>query len=510
MALRPLFAVPAMVAGLAVAAAAAVPGLGSAAAFARASLSRGAPAGTPARTAPSGLPVLSDGPIPSDAPLPSGAPYPSGLPVPSGVPIPSGTPLPSGASISSGAPLPSGVPLPSGPPADATTYSKSGALFGEFVGDNQPLYPAADPFYLDSSATGPAEWTSSYLPAMEAWQAKADDVINLYSSFSQGAELFGYYLPRIWDTYRAVPMVSLSTDSLSADGQGVTDSAVASGRYDAAITSWAQQLKGFVYGRGPDGQPAPTGGRRVYIRLDWEPNGNWSPWSPTAGDPTCAQLASGEAAFVAMWRHVHDLVMAAGPFNDTQVAWVYSVNWVSSSVPSGCSPSVSDVVRALYPGDRYVDWVGVDGYSYADSPASPPEVLGPMFAELRSITTKPLAVTEAGAGTEMPDATAPAQQGGVYEPPAAKGAWIAAFFAYVEASGVRMTLWFNDDKDEDWSVFSQPDAADPLSRGDCQFSYQGTTYNAYCQYAAGVRSPYFATPDPSDPRILSDSEFLDG
>ncbi len=78
---------------------------------------------------------------------------------------------------------------------------------------------------------------------------------------------------------------------------------------------------------------------RLVVRLGWELNGNWQKWSAT--DP---------AAFVACWRHAHDAVESRAP----AVRWEWSVN-------RGVGQGLPDARRA-YPGDAYVDVVGLSSY----------------------------------------------------------------------------------------------------------------------------------------------------
>lgn len=59
------------------------------------------------------------------------------------------------------------------------------------------------------------------------------------------------------------------------------------------------------------------------------------------------------AEFVAAWRHIHQVYTSAGARN---IVWV----WVVTGYEDNRS-----AVPGLYPGDRYVDWVGWDPYNMA-------------------------------------------------------------------------------------------------------------------------------------------------
>ena len=83
---------------------------------------------------------------------------------------------------------------------------------------------------------------------------------------------------------------------------------------------------------------------RLVLRLDAEMNGAWYDYGSQAGQ--------NPQAFVAMWRHVHDLFVAAGA---TNVSW----QWCPNVDPE----SVQTPLEQLYPGDAYVDWTGMTGYN---------------------------------------------------------------------------------------------------------------------------------------------------
>ncbi len=105
---------------------------------------------------------------------------------------------------------------------------------------------------------------------------------------------------------------------------------IAGGAFDAYVTRWARQVRAF-------GQP-------VAIRFGHEMNGTWYPWAAGVNGNSAAD-------YVAAYRHVHDLFDAAGA---TRVTWVWNPN-----VTGGGAASLAP----LYPGDAYVDQVGLDGYN---------------------------------------------------------------------------------------------------------------------------------------------------
>ena len=93
-------------------------------------------------------------------------------------------------------------------------------------------------------------------------------------------------------------------------------------------------------------------GGPIFISIDHEMNGNWYPYSQSyPGAQTTA------ADYVAAWKRIVDIFNQSGA---TNVAWVWSPN----------VPDVGGVdYAAYYPGDNYVDWIGVSLYSGNDPTA---------------------------------------------------------------------------------------------------------------------------------------------
>lgn len=92
------------------------------------------------------------------------------------------------------------------------------------------------------------------------------------------------------------------------------------------------------------------------IRLGWEFDGNWMPWEAT----------DNPAAYIAAYRHVHDVMSAVSP------AFVY--DW------TGAAGQSFDGTLA-YPGDGYVNIVGMDIYDEGGDSAA---MLAPRAAFARS------------------------------------------------------------------------------------------------------------------------------
>ncbi len=197
-------------------------------------------------------------------------------------------------------------------------------------------------------------------------------------------------------------------------------SRLVSGADDELVRTWARTLRDW---RHP-----------VAIRFAHEMNGNWYPW---------AEQANGNRPgdYVAAWRHVHDLFTAEGARN---VLWVWSPN---IGYP-GSTP-----LRELWPGDGYVDWLGLVGYDASPTPGPAPtfdRVFGPTLAELRALAPLPVVITET-AGTEASGH---------------KPEWERQFFAGLRAHPeVIGFVWFQVVKEADWRYTSSPGALAAFREG---------------------------------------------
>jgi hypothetical protein len=196
---------------------------------------------------------------------------------------------------------------------------------------------------------------------------------------------------------------------------------IAAGQHDAFIRDWAQG--------------AAAWGGRIYLRPMHEMNGDWYSWGRGVNGNTAAD-------FVGAWRHMHDLFVAAGAGN---VRWVWSPN-----VRYGPEYPLAD----LYPGDAYVDWVGLDGYNWGLDPhlgqpawQSFEDIFGATYREITTAVApgKPIVIVE----------TASTENGGD------KAAWILRTFLTDAPTypAVRALVWFNQaDGPSDFRIDSSPAA----------------------------------------------------
>ena len=113
---------------------------------------------------------------------------------------------------------------------------------------------------------------------------------------------------------------------IQIDPRGVSLTAIAAGRQDEYLRTYALAVKSF--------------GHPVIVSFGQEMNGNWYLWGTGYTAP---------AIFVAA-RHIVNLFRAQGARN---VTWLWDVN---------CSSPHSSPISEWWPGSSYVDWVGIDRY----------------------------------------------------------------------------------------------------------------------------------------------------
>ena len=162
-------------------------------------------------------------------------------------------------------------------------------------------------------------------------------------------------------------------------------------------------------------------------------NGNWYPWDGANNGADSAATTT----FIAAYRHIHDLFVAAGA---TNALWVFCPN--VDSVPN----ESWNQWQNYYPGDAYVDWMGFDGYNWGTVQTTStwqsfPTIAGQIYSGLAA-KGKPIMIPE----------TASAELGGD------KAAWIAGILPSLKTTfpGVKALVWFQMNKETDWRIDSSP------------------------------------------------------
>jgi beta-mannanase len=254
---------------------------------------------------------------------------------------------------------------------------------------------------------------------MDATSAKIGVQPNVVGYFSGWDENFrANAVTRSWQQGR-LPMMTWESRPIDAGNDSVNAPEyslpnIINGNFDAYLHQYAKDIVAT--------------GLPLAIRLDHEMNGVWYPWAETDGQGNSIN-GNSPGDYVKMWRHVHDVFQQEGANN--LVMWVWAPNIVNNLPAKHTAPGY---LESLYPGDDYVDWVGLSGYLRppfkSDNDFSFDYTFKASLDKLRSIAHKPIMLAEVGAS----------------ETDGHKPAWITSFFqalAKPENSDIIGFSWFN-------------------------------------------------------------------
>jgi hypothetical protein len=209
----------------------------------------------------------------------------------------------------------------------------------------------ADDLY---EATAFDQWLNGNLSVVTTFVA-----VEVSSAFR--AQFIDEYLTPLWEA-GFVPLVTLEPWGM----EEITSSKLLSGSNDMNehFMDWANQFAKWLR--------ASSSQRRLILRPAHEMNGSWYPWSAGAGvDPS---------DYRRIWRMIYDK-FGDDDLIDENIRWLWSIN----------AETTADVdMEAFYPGDAYVDWIGVDGYNFGGSQdwsewTGPTSIFEPAFRELREL-----------------------------------------------------------------------------------------------------------------------------
>lgn len=196
------------------------------------------------------------------------------------------------------------------------------------------------------------------------------------------------------DSGGMVPMISLEPWAVASTWTGKPQpqyrlDVLSSGRYDSEFSHIADVIRGF--------------GKPVYLRFAHEMNGRWYPWAESVN-------GNKPGDYVAAWRHVAAIFRRLSP----NASLVWSPNAIHAGDAS---------LAELFPGDKYVDEVGMTAYGHGGSAS---HTMDATYQELVRLSHRPMILTEVGVDGHK------------------KAKWIADFGRFV-ASHHRIMgfVWFN-------------------------------------------------------------------
>ena len=188
---------------------------------------------------------------------------------------------------------------------------------------------------------------SSELASLEVVSGKTVAVVPFSNNFSENSSSVSQIMA-VKDS-GGIPLLRLlpwSPDFGGSEGYQAQYSLqkIIDGEFDTFLAARAMEIKSL----GP-----------VMVTFGVEMNGNWFPWSGyfQGGETTTGygdlSTADGPERYVDAYRHIVDLFDDYGASN---VTWYFHAN--AESFPD----ETWNAISAYYPGDAYVDWVGVSVY----------------------------------------------------------------------------------------------------------------------------------------------------
>jgi len=233
----------------------------------------------------------------------------------------------------------------------------------------------------------------SYKPITE-FAETAGRQPDLVCYFSSWAKPFNTTFATTVHDHNAVTLVQIDPTNASI-------AAIAAGDYDDYLRGYADAVRSF--------------GHPVVIGFGHEMNARWYSWGYGHVPP---------AVFVAAWRHLVNLFRQQGADN---VTWL----WTIQAQGSGTGPAAP-----WWPGSAYVTWVGIDGF-YSRASDTFRTLFGPTIANVRSLTSKPILLSETGVSAQ-----------------AGQAAGIRNLFGGVAAYGLLGLVWFSEapGNQPDWGI----------------------------------------------------------
>jgi hypothetical protein len=290
-------------------------------------------------------------------------------------------------------------------------------------------------------------YTSSDLPNFRSFLAATEQPsVALYTYFTQYPSPFAYpfKLVRERPAELALTWELFNLDTgYDPDAVAGTTGRIARGEIDGYLLDRAAEACAFR--------------RPLLLRLNHEMNGDWFPWS-IRGRDGAARPDNGYAEYIGLWRRV--VILFRGGTRAQIDARLRAVDLPELSAPGASFAPASNVAfvwngsdggsddpHRYYPGDAYVDWVGVDVYdksgtAFGAQMARRAQSIYDRYSGPRSSGHKPFAIPEWGLVGED------------------DAAWVSDLFDWVEAHPkVKTISYFNRTPDGEHSLERYPRAA---------------------------------------------------
>lgn len=225
----------------------------------------------------------------------------------------------------------------------------------------------------------------------------------------------------------SIPHITWEPWDFNRNCQKYNLDSIIKGTWDSYINEWAKEISDW---KNP-----------VLIRWGHEMNGNWYPWDGLHNEQDPKK-------YIAAFKHIKNIFDAN---NAKNVIWVWSPD-ICSFFPK---QNIYNFTK-YYPGDDYVDIIGIDGYNFAKARTlSKPwltfeELYEKSYKDLTKLSKdKPLMIGEFASNEDEDDKPL-------------KGKWVKDAFDKIknDYKKIKIFTWFNIDKEADWRVDSSKETLD--------------------------------------------------
>jgi hypothetical protein len=227
------------------------------------------------------------------------------------------------------------------------------------------------------------------------------------------------------------------------------------GQYDAYLFEIAKEIKEW--------------GKPLVIRFAHEMNLSSYHWGTSLSE-------YGPLSPVIYKKMVHYIVELFRRTGAANVLWAFCPN--ADSIPD----TAWNTARAYYPGDAYVDLLGMDGYNWKNGSEarSFEEIFERLYRQLKEIAPhKPLIVFETASGEQE-----------------TQKEWIRDTLQISKKWGIKGIVWFQANKEEDWRLKTHADASDPLLVNPAQPSLQQWLLNRQTTQKVKAIIPWILSTPP--------------
>ncbi len=196
-------------------------------------------------------------------------------------------------------------------------------------------------------------------------------------------------------------------------------------------------------------QSASTAGQPILVRVLHEMNGFWFAWGISWQDAHGARPNTLDN-YKHAWIKIHDAFTSRC---GDSVRFIWAVNHFGVGPDTGFTQA--------YPGDAYVDFVGIDGYNWGTNAKwgwqDFDTLFKPGYCALAGLTNKPILIDEISSSERGGD----------------KAQWIRTMYSKIDQyDRIRGFVWFDDEKYEveihgsmDWNLDSTPASLSAFSDG---------------------------------------------